>query len=130
MSDHIPKRITKETVHEVQKQIIIIFHSKLKPDWSCKDFMLYRDVYNPSSMIPQNCQPHPISSRALFVSKKIPSKANHRSYKFGSTPYKSGTSNPLQNDFTLHVSYSCHTSYYKFKIKTTFKYLQASRSFR
>ena len=31
MNDHILNRITRETIHAIQKQIIIILHSKLEP---------------------------------------------------------------------------------------------------
>ena len=44
MSDHIPKRITKETVYVVQKQIIIIFHSKLEPVEAAKS-LWYTDMF-------------------------------------------------------------------------------------
>ena len=44
MNDHIPKIITRETIHVVQKQIIIIFHSKLEPVEAAKS-LCYTDMF-------------------------------------------------------------------------------------
>ena len=44
MNDHICKRIIKETAHVVQKQIIIIFHSKLEPVEAAKT-LCYTKVF-------------------------------------------------------------------------------------
>ena len=44
MNDHIHKRITSETIHAIQKQIIIIFHSKLEPVEAAKS-LCYTDMF-------------------------------------------------------------------------------------
>ena len=80
MNDHICKRIIKETAHVVQKQIIIIFHSKLEPVEAAKT-LCYTKVFTicPASfpkaanlvpfsrllLIRDLCWPPPLLSRAL-----------------------------------------------------------------
>ena len=44
MNDHICKRIIKETAHVVNKQIIIIFHSKLEPVEAAK-ILCYTELF-------------------------------------------------------------------------------------
>ena len=59
MNDHICKRIIKETAHVVQKQIIIIFHSKLEPVEAAKT-LCYTELFtihpasSPKLPIPQS----------------------------------------------------------------------------
>jgi len=57
VNDHICKRITREIIHAIQKQIIIIFHSKLEPV-KLQGALCYTDMFtiHPASF-PKNYQP-------------------------------------------------------------------------
>ena len=56
MNDHRCKRIIKETAHVRQKQIIIIFHSKLEPVEVAKT-LCYTKLCSSSSIIPKSANP-------------------------------------------------------------------------
>ena len=120
MNDHICKRIIKETAHVVERQIIIIFHSKLEPVEAAKT-LCYTKVFTicPASF-PKTANPPFTSSIYVFISKNILSKINHRSYKLGSTPYKMGHQIPFK--MILHTCV-LQLSYIILKIqnKTTLK---------
>ena len=58
MNDHICKRIIKETAHVVQKQIIIIFHSKIEPVEAAR----IHDIQNVFTKVPTFLQRLPTSS--------------------------------------------------------------------
>ena len=44
MNDHVLNKITRETIHAIQKQIIIILHSKLEPVIEATKGSCYIDV--------------------------------------------------------------------------------------
>ena len=100
------KELPKKTAHVVQKQSIIIFHSKLKPVEAAKT-VCYTKVFTicPASF-PKTANPPFTSSIYVFISKNILSKINHRSYKLGSTPYKMGHQIP----FKMILHYMCPTA--------------------
>ena len=105
MNDHTCKRITRKTIHALQKQIIIIFHSKLEPVEAVRS-LCYTDIFtiHPASF-PKNCQPPLTSSRVLFVSKRSYLKLKIDPISLDRPPIKVGHQIP----YKMILHYMCPT---------------------
>ena len=67
-----------------------------------------RGIYKRSNISPKTANLPLTSSRAVFVPKRFYLELTIDPISLDRPPSKVGV-NPLQNSFTLHVSYNCHT---------------------